>query len=617
MISVDIGFPRRDLVESFESALGDPHLPDNAVSFARAWQADENDALPVVGLRFLSELGWQRYLVPRSLGGELASCEDILWLTRVLARRDMNVAVSESTQIWSLLVWLAGNDEQCRDFAGAMLAGGVIPCLAYSESAHGADLGANECVAVETGDAGYLVSGKKWPINRGSSSTHVLLLARTGGPGAFHNQSLFLLDKETMAPDTVTGLPRTATFGLRGCDISGIEFDRAYVPASALLGGRGKGLELALRGLMLTRTLCSGLSLGVGDTLLRVALAYLNERPLYGGVATDIPHVRETLANAYLNLLAAECVGILAMRGLHLFESEFSTWSSITKVQVSRLVDGAGDALSKLLGARHFIRDLEHEGIFQKTRRDGSVVSMFDGSEAVCLDGLAVQLPAMARAYSRQRDDDWAALYDLGAPLPDWEPGQVSVFGRGRDAVFASLPYLQKRLARMQPDDGCNPQRIDALRTLAHALRCEIDGLFTTVTKERQRYSRGAKSPEDRAASAKDTPTRLVRLAERCCELHMQVACLGIWLVNRDRLGRFFGQGAWLQAILARSDATGISLDDLDPATIQHLFTRMEEQWKTSHYFSILSMPQAAAGSRSANGRMATPPDAAKKECAI
>ncbi|WP_329102001.1 acyl-CoA dehydrogenase [Micromonospora sp. NBC_01699] len=581
----------RQSVVDLERALGDPDLAGNDISFASGWHADETETLPVHGLHLLDRLALRRRLVPRSLGGELATAEELLWLIRSVARRDMNVAVSVSTQIWSFVVWIGGNDEQRRDFAHDMLAGEVIPCLAYSEEQHGADFAANDCVATEGVDGTFLISGRKWPINRGSTSTHALVLARTAAVDNFQNQSLFLLDKRTVPADRVNGLPRTPTVGLRGCDISGIAFDRAPVPPAALIGTRGRGMETALRGLMLTRTLCSALSLGVGDTLLRKTYEHLVGRRLYARRAVDLPHVREALCHAYLNLLAAECVALVAMRGLHLFESEFSAWSSVVKVQVSRLVDSAGDELSALLGARHFFRDLAHAGIFQKMRRDGAVVSMFDGSSSVCLDSLAMQLPALERGTRRTRDEDWRQLYDLGQPLDPWEPGDVAVFGRGRDAVTASLTHLLDSLSSVRPDDENDARRVRALRTAGESLRGELDDVLAAIVAERP------PRPTDGPAGIKDTPARLMRLAQRYSEVHTKVACLGIWLYNRHRLGVFFRRGAWLEAFLNRADTARGVLGDLAPETARDLFEHLDRQFHDRAYFSVISMPQAAAGS--------------------
>jgi hypothetical protein len=48
-------------------------------------------------------------------------------LTRVIARRDMNVAVSESTQVWMMLAWIGGDAEQQEKHAATILGTGVVP----------------------------------------------------------------------------------------------------------------------------------------------------------------------------------------------------------------------------------------------------------------------------------------------------------------------------------------------------------------------------------------------------------------------------------------------------------------------------------------------------------
>jgi alkylation response protein AidB-like acyl-CoA dehydrogenase len=573
--------------QRMELALGDPNDPGNSLSFAAALEADESERLPVAGLTAIRALGWRPHLVPAALGGRLRSCEEVLTLARILARRDMAVAVSESTQLWALPVWIAGDDAQKGALAEAMVAGEVVPCLAYSEEAHGADLASNELTAIADGDDAYVLTGRKWPINRGATSTHVMLLARTGLPGNPLGQSLFLVDKAQLDPDRMTPLPRAATHGLRGCDISGVAFDGARIPAGALLGPRGRGLELALRGLMVTRTFCTGLSLGVADTMLRTTTGYLAQRRLYGGVASDIPQVRETLANAYLSLLMAECAGITAMRGMHLYPEQVSSWSSLAKIAVTRLVDHSGQALAGILGARSYLRAEEHQGVFQKMLRDGAVVTMFDGSEPVCLNGLATQLPGMARAATGSVEDDWTPLYDLRAVLDDFRPDRVRAFHQGRNAVLASLPALRHRLESMHPDAGCDAERLDNLRTLVHQLEKQLDTLLDEA--------REATEGKPRIAG-KNTPSRLLALAGLCSSMHAVITCLGLWLHNRDHLGAFFAEGAWLEAVLSRPPGHRFDIGDLAPATTAVLYDQLTFQQSRSRYFSILPLAQAPPG---------------------
>ncbi|WP_260845042.1 acyl-CoA dehydrogenase [Streptomyces sp. SLBN-31] len=520
-------------------------------------------------------------------------------LTRVIARRDMNVAVSESTQVWMMLAWIGGTAEQQAKHAASVLHGGVVPCLAYSEPEHGADLAANRFVAVPDGGH-YVLSGEKWPINRGRTSTHVVVLGTTGDDTtpAKRLQSMFLVDRSQVLSGTVTGVPRVPTHGLRGCDISGVAFDDARVDASARLGAEGEGLELALRGLLITRTFCTGLSLGTGDTMLRTVAGFLSDRILYDGAASEIPYVSESLANAYLSLLVAECESLVAMRGLHLYTEQFSIWGNLTKVQVARMVDFNTKVLARTLGARYFMRAPEHVGTFQKMLRDGAVVSVFDGSEPVCLDSIALQLPALVKAHGHDRDEDWRALYDLGAELPAFEPHRVSVFGRGRDATFASLPALIDRLAALEASAGCDEDRLAVLRAQAEHLRQELDTLLARAHDIRRSAVQNPATPAPE--TGKTTPPALLRVAEELSDLHAKIAALGIWLFNRDQLDAFFADGAWLEAALTRHKVREYGTGDLDPATARALVDRMNAQRTGHELFSLRTVRLAAPGAREA-----------------
>lgn len=582
--------PQYAEVERMEALLGPPDDPAGPFSFAQALSADEQEQLPQPALDQLREHGWHQYLVPLELGGRFDSCEEFMMLGRALARRDMSVAVSQSTQLWSMVTWIGGTGEQRRALAAQMLQGDVIPCLAYSESSHGADLLANEFQATPAAD-GYLLTGQKWPINRAVTSTHAFLLARTSSEHPQRSQSLFLVDKSRLDPQRSSPLPKVPTYGLRGCDISGIAFDRAWIEPQARIGKEGEGLELALRGLLVTRTFCPGLSLGAGDTMLRVVARYLEQRRLYGGPATAIPHVRETLASIYLSLLVGEAVSLVAARGLHLFPQEASTWSSIAKVRVTRLVDDGARALARVMGARYYMRDAAEQGIFQKMLRDSAVVSLFDGSEAVCLDSLAAQLTLMARAHRRPRQEDWSALYDLRVPLEPFRPEKITVFGAGRDAVLASVPHLLRQMDALEADEYCGTEELAGLREQAHTVQSLIDILFAEV--EQLHAGRVVAGAGLDGQSTKNTPAQLVSLAMRCTQLHAGVAALGLWLHNRDHLGTFFAGADWIGVALQRATGGRAELGELTPDVTDRTFARLNDQLNGSRYFSLLNLRQA------------------------
>ena len=63
-----------------------------------------------------------------------------------------------------------------------------------------------------------------------------------------------------LPPTAYTILPRITTHGMRAAQIAGIRFHGARVPAGALIGRPGSGLELASAALAITRTLVPALS---------------------------------------------------------------------------------------------------------------------------------------------------------------------------------------------------------------------------------------------------------------------------------------------------------------------------------------------------------------------
>ena len=138
--------------------------------------------------------------------------------------------------------------------------------------------------------------------------------------------------------------------------------------------------------------MCAGLSLGAGDTALRLAVDFALTRRLYGGSVFDIPHARSTLSNAFIDLLICDCVAISAARALQACPGQASVWSAVAKYLVPATVEKVMRDLSVVLGARFFLRDGHPWNMFQKMVRDSSIVSVFEGSTMVQLQALGLQL---------------------------------------------------------------------------------------------------------------------------------------------------------------------------------------------------------------------------------
>jgi alkylation response protein AidB-like acyl-CoA dehydrogenase len=398
-----------DAAEDIEQYLGDPLNPKNVLSFKRAIELDEREEYPEEACNILEQWNFHHYYIPCAYGGKLTSFEEMLALMRVVARRDLTVAIGHGkTYLGSVCVWIGGTASQSYRLAGMIKQQGRVS-LGLTERAHGSDLLASEVRAVQVTD-GYVLSGEKWLINNATRGQALTVFAQTDAARGARGFSVFLVEKAHLAASSYRHVPKIKTHGIRGADISGIQFHECFVPPTALIGAPGAGLEIVLKSLQITRTMCASLSLGAADTALRSTLDFALRRQLYGDSVFAIPYTRSLLVHAFVDLLMCDCAAIAAARALHVVPAQMSLWSAVIKYFVPTTIEQVIRDLSVVLGARYYVRVAHWEGIFQKLVRDNALVSLFDGSSVVNLHAIALQLRSLARRRTQVHADARTAL---------------------------------------------------------------------------------------------------------------------------------------------------------------------------------------------------------------
>ncbi|MFE5093330.1 acyl-CoA dehydrogenase family protein [Streptomyces sp. NPDC056638] len=524
-------------------------------------ELDQREEFPAAACRVLDEFGLNGYYVPVRSGGRLADFTDLMQLIRTVARRDLTVAIGHGkTFLGAASAWVAAEHEQV-DRLGELIVNGGIVSWGLTERGHGSDLLGGELTATAVGDD-WRLDGEKWLINNATRSDAVCVLARTdpaGGPRGF---SLFLVEKRLLAEGSWSSLPKVPTHGIRGADISGIVFDGAQVPGTALVGRVGDGIETVLKALQLTRTVCVSLSLGAADTASVIALDYARERSLYGRRLIELPRIRRILGRMNAARLVAEATGLMAVRSIHTLPGEMSVTSAVAKALVPELAQRVIDRAAELLGVRGFLTDNHADGRFAKLERDHRVVAIFDGNTAVNRNGLIDQFPLLAAGYRRGAADlaGVRCAAELGAAVPEFDPHRLALLTPRGCSLVQSLPGAVVRI-RAQAAEGLLPERVAELAELikehADALHRELEG--------RQR-------------SAQTVPSAAFVRAERYELCYAAAACLQLWLANPSLQEAPSGarsawrDGLWLQACLA-AIATGLgrSLGEDDEAVCDRL----------------------------------------------
>ena len=85
-------------------------------------------------------------------------------------------------------------------------------------------------------------------------------------------------------------------------------FNDVRIPADSLIGGEGKGFRYILDGMNAERILVASKSLGDGKWFARTAVAYANERTVFGRPIGQNQGVQFPIVRGYADLTAAELV---------------------------------------------------------------------------------------------------------------------------------------------------------------------------------------------------------------------------------------------------------------------------------------------------------------------
>ncbi|WP_406015881.1 acyl-CoA dehydrogenase [Streptomyces sp. NBC_00984] len=518
-----------DRASALEALLGDAWQETNPTGFRALLAADEREDQLAAATEALDGFAFNRELVPTGLGGRLDSLEGLVATMRVLWRRDpcLGVGYAGSSYLAAVQVWVGGDESQRRAMADALSANRRF-ATAYNELEHGNDL-TSAAFRATSGPDGWELHGRKDVVTNLGASDGMVLFARTSDRPGGRSHSLFLLPELDLASARLRSGPRYRSSGLRGVHLGGAEFLGYPVPAEALLGAPGQGLELGLRSFQVTRTTLPAMFLATAETGLRVTLTAAEERRLYGAPIVALPYVRASIARAAADLLAADALCAVAIRALHLLPKEAQLLAAAVKYLVPQLLKDVVDTLRMVLGAQSYLRE-GPAAIFQKLARDLAPIAFMHASRTACQAGLLPLLPRLAQRSWLGTDSapGEAGLFRPGAPLP---PMDFTALGLGipwTDTVSATLAAVAE-----QPGGGLPTRFAAYFRDELARLRDDFTGL----------------APQDTTINAS---AAAFEAAHRYTVVLAAAACLGVWRHAGGGTGRGLGEDLWASAALDR-----------------------------------------------------------------
>src|SRR5919109_1250541 len=253
----------------------------------------------------LTKAGYLGALIPEEYGGAgLGITEGALILETIHASGGNAAACHAQMYIMGTLL-RHGSEAQKREYLPRIATGELrLQAFGVTEPNAGSDTTKLQTTAVRKNDR-YVVNGQKIFISRVLQSDLMLLLARTTPVDQVKRKtdglSVFLID--------IRHLPGFEVRPLRmmmNHSTNALFFDNVEIPAESLIGQEGKGFSYILDGMNAERILVGSESLGDGRWFVEKAVAYSNQRVIFGRPIGANQGVQFAIARAHMAVEAAE-----------------------------------------------------------------------------------------------------------------------------------------------------------------------------------------------------------------------------------------------------------------------------------------------------------------------
>jgi acyl-CoA dehydrogenase len=256
----------------------------------------------------LARDGWLGIAMPPEYGGAGLGMTEAALMMQTIAASGAGFAGASAVHmnIFGLNpVVVFGDDEQRARWLPDLIAGKHKACFAVTEPDAGLDTTRLTTRAVRDGDH-YVVHGRKVWISTAQVADKVLLLARTTPLSEVDKPtrglSLFYtdLDRERVEVREIDKMGRKAV------DSNMLFIDGLRIPVADRIGEEGRGFEYILHGMNPERILIAAEAVGIGRAALSRAVAYANERQVFGRPIGQNQGVQHPLAQAWMQLEAAD-----------------------------------------------------------------------------------------------------------------------------------------------------------------------------------------------------------------------------------------------------------------------------------------------------------------------
>ena len=326
----------------------------------------------------LKDLGLFGLLIPQEHGGVGLSVTGYARIMQEVAALDSSLAVMlgahQSIGLKGLLLF--GTEEQKKKYLPKLATGEMIAAFALTEPGAGSDAAAIQTRAEASGD-GFILNGSKIWITNGGYADLFTVFARTSSKeeGAKPKITAFLVERAA----GVKNGPNEHKLGIRGSSTTEVFFEDVRVPASNVLGERGRGFKVAMEVLNSGRLGLASGCVGLSRRLIKMAVERVQERKAFGRPIGEFGLIKDKIAVMMADTFAVESMTYMTTGLVDRSVHDYSVESAICKVFGSETLWRIVNETLQIAAGIGYMQDYPYERLL----RDARINLIFEGTNEI------------------------------------------------------------------------------------------------------------------------------------------------------------------------------------------------------------------------------------------
>jgi acyl-CoA dehydrogenase len=343
----------------------------------KAAEYDEHQTHPADVIVKAHELGLMNVHVPEEYGGLGLKTFDGILIGEEFSWGCAGMAVSlTANTLGAAPVFIAGTDEQKRDWLTPLLEQPILCSFGLSEPDAGSDVARIKTSAERRGDE-YVLNGSKTFISNAGHAAWTVVFAKTDPSKGHRGLSAFIVPMDTPG---VTVEKHLDKMGQRSTDTSAFALTDVVIPAANRLGEEGDGFKIAMQTLDFTRPGTAAGAVGVAQAAYELSVEYARER-----VTFDVPIAMHQGVNFLIADMATEieAARLLTWQAAWMLDNGYgrkaTLYSSFAKRFTADTAMKVTTDAVQVFGGYGYIKEYPVE----KLMRDAKLFQIYEGTSQI------------------------------------------------------------------------------------------------------------------------------------------------------------------------------------------------------------------------------------------